>query len=146
MKHIILKSLACSGLLMFGMTAWSQDRDRDRDRDDRYRDEEQYHRRDRDEGWWRGHLFQRVREDLNHVQAVTSPFSSDEYRLSRTKEELSELQNKMEAGRYDQPELDDVIAALQRVVADNRLSSRDRDMLSDDLNRLREYRERHERY
>jgi hypothetical protein len=29
-------------------------------------------------------------------------------------------------------------------VADNRLSSRDRDMLNDDLNRMRDYREHHE--
>jgi hypothetical protein len=50
----------------------------------------------------------------------------------------------MVAGQYDQPELDEVIAALQRVVADNRLTPRDRDILTDDLNRMREYREHHE--
>ena len=51
---------------------------------------------------------------------------------------------KMAEGRYDQPELDDVIAGLGRVVADNRLSVRDRDILNEDLNRVRDYREHHE--
>jgi hypothetical protein len=60
--------------------------------------------------------------------------------------ELDELQAKYVERGYDQPELDDVIGALQRVVADNRLSNRDRDMLTDDLHRLREFREHHEGY
>lgn len=68
----------------------------------------------------------------------------DQYRIARAKEELNELQNKMLAGQYDQPELDEVIATLQRVVADNRLTPRDREILTDDLNRMREYREHHE--
>jgi hypothetical protein len=33
---------------------------------------------------------------------------------------------------------------MDRVVADNRLAPRDRDMLSDDMKRLRDYREHHE--
>ena len=37
-----------------------------------------------------------------------------------------------------------MIGALGKVVADNRLSARDRDMLTDDLTRLRDYREHHE--
>ena len=143
MKHPVIKTVISSAILLFGITAWSQDRDRDRD--DRYRDEGAYHQQERGEGWWRGHLFQRIREDLDHIQAVTPSFSSDQYRLDRTREELNELQNKMEAGVFDENEMDEVISAMQRVVADNHLSSRDRDMLSDDLSRLRSFRERHER-
>ena len=91
---------------------------------------------------WRMHMFQRVRDDLDHVQ--TSIFrGGDEYRIARTKEELNELQSKMAEHRYDQPQLDDVINSLQKVVADNRLTPRDRDMLNDDLNRMRDYREHH---
>jgi hypothetical protein len=88
-------------------------------------------------------MFQRVREDLNHVQSLAFT-GGDQYRIARTKEELNELQNKLVAGQYDQPELDEAIAALQRVVADNRLTPRDRDILADDLIRMREYREHHE--
>src|SRR5438105_4296033 len=146
MKHVLLRTLAGTGLLVFGLTAYAQDRDRDRDRD---RDHDTY-QRDRDSFYrgerWRAQLFERVRQDLDHVQSATFPISRDEYRLARTKQELNELQQKLAEGRYDQPELDEVIGALQRVVSDNRLSPRDRDILNDDLNRLREYREHHDNW
>lgn len=95
---------------------------------------------------WRGHMFQRVREDLDRVQSKTFPVSRDEFRITRTKQELNELQGKLAAGRYDQPQLDDVISAMQRVVDSNKLDPRDRDMLSDDLNRMKDYREHHENW
>ena len=127
--------------------------DRDRgDRDDRdraYRDDDAYHH-DRDERFrgedMRRRLFERIREDLDHVQSGAFPFGADQYRLARTKQELDELQSKLAAGRYDERELDEVIAAMDRVVRDNRLSNRDRDVLTDDLGRLREFRARHNDY
>jgi len=136
-----MRSIMGSGLLLMGLTAYSQDRDRDRDRD-----EDRYHRSERGDQWWRGRMFERVRDDLDHVQSVTFPFSADQYRLTRVKQELNELQAKYAGNRYDQPELDDVISALQRVVSDNHLSGRDREMLGDDLNRLRAFREHHDGY
>jgi hypothetical protein len=124
------------------------DRGRD-DRDRDGRDQDVYHR-DRDEGFrapdFRQRFFQRIREDLDHVQSVTFPFSNDQYRIARTKQELDELQNKLARGFYDQRELDEVIGAMQRVVADNRLSRRDRDILGDDMDRLRDFRARHADY
>jgi hypothetical protein len=127
--------------------------DRDRgsrdDRDRSYRDDDVYHR-DRDERFrgedMRRRFFERIREDLDHVQSGAFPFGADQYRLARTRQELDELQSKLAAGRYDERELDEVIAAMDRVVRDNRLSNRDRDVLSDDLNRLREFRARHNDY
>ncbi len=69
------------------------------------------------------------------VQA--SAFSgSDQYRITHTGKLAT-------AGKFDQPQLDDVITSLTRVVADNHLSSRERDILTDDLNRMRDYREHH---
>jgi hypothetical protein len=130
-----------SGLLLLGLTAYSQDRDRDRDRD-----EGRYHQTERGDQWWKGRMFDRVRDDLDHIQSVTFPFSADQYRLTKVKQELNELQAKMAENRYDQPELDDVISAMQRVVSDNHLSGRDREMLNDDLNRLRNFREHHDGY
>jgi hypothetical protein len=144
MRSIWLKSLAGAGFLILTLTASAQDRDRDRDRD---RDDDSYHSdrdgRFRDERW-RGHLFERVREDVEHVRAVTWPRGDDQYRLGRTMEELNELQGKLANGVFDRHELDDVIGALARVVRDNRMAPRDRDILADDLGRLREYREHHE--
>ena len=129
------------------------DRDRgdrdDRDRDRAYRDDDAYHR-DRDEWFrgpdWRQRFFSRIREDVEHVQSKAFPFGADQYRLARTRQELDEMQDKLAAGRYDQRELDDVIGALSQVVRDNRLSYQDRDVLTDDLNRLREFRARHNDY
>jgi len=80
------------------------------------------------------------------VQANTPTFSADEFRLTRVKQELNELQRDATAGRFENKDLDDVIRAIDRVVADNRMPDRDRRLLSDDLNRLQEYREHHERY
>ncbi len=67
----------------------------------------------------------------------------DDYRLDRTVQELNELQGKLANHIYDERELDEVIGALSRVVGDNRMAVRDRDILSDDLSRLRDYREHH---
>ncbi len=49
----------------------------------------------RDENFWRGHLFQRVREDLDRIQQATPRLSTDEFRLVTTKHDLDELQSKM---------------------------------------------------
>jgi hypothetical protein len=77
---------------------------------------------------------------------MTPIFSGDQFRLARTKQELNELQSSAASGRFDAKDLDDAINALQRLVADNRLSDRDRAMLNDDINRMREYREHQDRY
>src|SRR5260370_5605073 len=141
MRRLLLRSIMGSGLLLLGLTAYSQDRDRDRDHD-----EDRYHQIQRGEDWWRGRMFERVRDDLAHVQSVTFPFSADQYRLNRVKQELNELQAKLAENRYDQPELDDVISAMQRVVSDNHFSGLRRDLLNDGLNRFRPCREHHDSY
>ena len=95
---------------------------------------------------WRAVFFQRVREDVDHVAVTGSPFGRDQARLDRTKLELDELQQKLSRGIYDERQLDDVIAALQAVVQANRIAPRDRDILADDLTRLRDFRQRHDQY
>jgi hypothetical protein len=124
----------------------SQGRERDYDRreGDRDRDRDSYYQ-ERDEafrGDWHARFFERVRQDLEHIQSVTFPVGPDQYRLVRTKQELNELQQSWASGNYDRRSLDDVITGMTRVLDDNRLSRRDRDVLTDDLNRLREFRER----
>ena len=146
MRRLLFGTIAISGMMLPGICAFAQDRDHDRDREGRYTDRDQYHRDARDPDWWRNRLFDRVREDIDHIQSMTRIFSADQFRLARTKQELNELQSKAASGQPDDRQLDDVINALQRVVADNRLSEHDRNMLSDDMNRMREYREHRERY
>ncbi len=101
---------------------------------------------ERDENFWRGHLFQRVREDLDRIQQNTPKISADQYRLVATKHDLDDLQSKMERHGYDQPELDRTITAVEKVMNDNNLNPRDRDMLGEDLRRLRDFREHHDGY
>jgi ABC-type transporter Mla subunit MlaD len=100
----------------------------------------------RDDNYWQGRLFQRVHEDLDQIQRDTPKVSSDQYRLVETKRDLEDLQKKMENHGYDQPELDRTISAVERVMADNNMSSRNREMLQEDLRRLRDFREHHDGY
>jgi len=136
MRSFLGRALAVGSLLAFslGVSATAQDRD------------EWYHNRDSfyHGEHWKARLFERVREDVDRVQSTTFPVSHDEFRLVRVKQELDELQNKLANHQYDEPELDNVVHALQRVVASNKLSDRDRDMLNEDLTHLREYRAHHE--
>jgi hypothetical protein len=138
MKRSLINSLACAGVLLFSLAASQAVA--------QYHDDDAWHH-SRDTFFagtsWRMHLFDRVRADLDHVQTVA--FSGgDQYRIVRTKQEVSELQGKLTEGRYDQPELDEVIAGLERVLADNSLDIQDRDMLNDDLGRVRDYRAHHD--
>ena len=122
------------------------DRQGDRPPDDRGSgvggDRDSYHS-ERDDAFrgtdWRMHLFARIREDLDHVQTVSFP-ASDQYRIERARQELNQLQDMQDQGRYNQRQLDDVVMALGRIVADNRLAARDRDVLNDDLKRLQDFR------
>jgi hypothetical protein len=114
------------------------------------RDQEGVYHQERDQYFrgdnWRMTFFQRIREDLDHVALDTVPFGGDQARLSRTKFELDELQQKLSRGYYDEVELDEVMGALQTVLNSNRLMNRDRDVLADDLSRMRDFRSRHEQY
>jgi hypothetical protein len=114
----------------------------DRDQDAFYRDRGDWFRRDN----WRGQLFQRVRDDVDHVRGIAFARGGDQYRLANVLQQLDELQGKLAAGRYDERELDDVIGALRQVVRDNRLLPRDRDVLNDDVSRLQDFRARHDEY
>lgn len=139
---IKMAGTVAAGVLMLGIAnIQAAPQDRDHDRDDRgfYQNRDSFYH---GEGW-KMRVFDRVRDDLTRVQQVDFN-GRDQLRIDRTKQELNELQSKLASHRYDQPELDEVIGALNRVVAANQLAPRDRDMLNDDLARLREYREHHE--
>jgi hypothetical protein len=120
-------------LACFGINAAAQDWYHDRDA--RFRGEQ-----------WRGRLFEHVRVDLDHIGSAVFAKEKERRRLERTKEELFELQGKLQHGVYDEHELNDVIDSMKKSANDDRLSSRDRDVLFDDLNRLRDYREHHEHW
>jgi hypothetical protein len=107
------------------------------DRDGFYHDREAFYRG----GDWRGRLFNRVRQDLDYVSR-SSFRGDDRYRLTNVYRELDDLQRDYAGGRWDRNSLDDVVRALTRVTEDNRLSPRDRELLRDDMDRLRDLRGR----
>ncbi len=129
-----------------GDRGYQDDRDRPGDRrpdmDGYYRDRDAFFRGNNG----RAMLFQRVREDLEHATSGAFPFTGDRARLDRTRTELDELQQKLARGFYDERELDETTAALQGVLDSNRLAPSDRAMLTDDLNRMRDFRARHDEY
>lgn len=136
MKHTLIRSAMVSGLLLVGYAAFAQDRGEDK-----------YYQQNRDDAFWKGgHLFQRVRDDLDHIQAAAPAVNADQYQLAATKEELNRLQTKLDAGRFDLPEVDKVIAGVERVLSNNTLPDRARDMLTEDVRRLRDFRTYHDAY
>jgi hypothetical protein len=133
-KHFLIKASVLTGLVVFGGGAYAQSHD------------DAYYQTNRDEAFWRDHLFQRVREDLDHIQQVTPKISGDEYRIVVVKKDLNDLQGRYESHRYDQPALTRTIDAVERVATDNSLTARDRGLLQEDLRRLREFRDHHDGY
>jgi len=138
MRHLPIFAIA--GLLAAGGMAQAQyypggygDRDRYYDRS--YDRGQHYDRGDYDR--YRGDLFSRVRADLERAQANSGWNGGDRHRFDKVREELSEFQRS-----GNKHELNDTISALQKVVNDNRLAYRDRDILAQDLYQLREFRSR----
>jgi len=117
-------------LLMAGASAYAQ---QDRDRDDRYR------------AWGREPL-DRVRADLDHAQRDLRYLGPEEVeRFNRIRGQVSEFQHRWAQGRFDKDALDHVIEGLNHTVEHSRIRPRDRDILADDVRRLRELRERWDR-
>jgi hypothetical protein len=86
-------------------------------------------------------LFDHVRMDLD--RASTYPYASrgDRKRFDEARRELFDFESRFDQGRYEKHELDEAIDRLQKVVNGNSLDPRDRGALSDDLRRMRDYRE-----
>jgi hypothetical protein len=118
-------------IVALGLTAAAQDWYHQRD--ERFRGER-----------WRSHLFAEVRTDLDHVWNGRAADRERE-RLARTEQELSQLQADLDHGRWDNGILNDVIDSIQKSSNDERLAPRDRDILADDLRRLHEFQDQHNR-
>jgi hypothetical protein len=121
MRHVLVSTLAATGLLLFGLAAHAQN----------YGPGE------------RGHLFDRVRADLDRAAATAAPFTGDRDRIAVVRRDMNEFQGERANGNYDPAELDRMIGALQRVVDSNRMPDPDRNLLIGDLRELREFRGEH---
>jgi hypothetical protein len=104
------------------------------DRDERFRGEE-----------WRPHIFMHVKTDLEHVWSADRAADKERRRIERTKEELTQMQADLDQGRWDNGILNDVIDSIRKSSNDERLAERDRAVLADDLVRLKEFQDQHNR-
>jgi hypothetical protein len=126
-----MKQILTAGVLLTAMVVSAAAQDWYHEREERYRGEE-----------WRAHLFMHVRTDLEHVWSGRAADREQE-RLAKTEEELTKMQADLDVGRWDNGVLNDVIDSIRKSSNDSRLAARDRDVLADDLNRLREFQDAH---
>jgi hypothetical protein len=128
MRNLLIRSLAGDSMLLLALGAYAQDYPHNRDGEGRGN---------------RGGLIEQVRSDLSYAQSAV--YSRGEAkRLNKANEELREFQGKWNAGRFDRHELDDSIAAIQKVVDHNGMDERARSTLWNDLQRLRDFRAQNE--
>ena len=125
MKHLLMKAVAGSGLLMMTLTASAQYQPR-RDYQDRDRIQDPYHDR----------LFERLRSDLDRAHASTVPETAERDRVIRAEERVDEYQRMINSGDFDRRMFDATIAAVQQVVDMNRLPDDSRGLLVDDIRAL----------
>lgn len=93
---------------------------------------------------WRPHIFMHIRTDLEHVWSGNAA-DRERTRIQKTEEELTKMQADLDQGRWDNGILNDVIDSIQKSSDDQRLAARDRDVLADDLKRLHEFQDQHNR-
>lgn len=86
-------------------------------------------------------LFSDVRSDLERAQQDAFPRDTDS--IERARAELNALDDQWSKNGATSRQADVVISALERVLSDNHLSLRDRGRLSDDLSKVRRFRDEH---
>jgi hypothetical protein len=126
-----MRRLLSTGVIMMLFTLSAAAQDWYRERAERFRGEQ-----------WRAHIFEHVRTDLEHVWSGKAA-DRERARLQKTEEELTKMQADLNQGRWDNGMLDDVIDSIQKSSNDERLAPRDRDVLADDVNRLKEFQNQH---
>jgi len=124
MKTFILRTFAGAGILLCGLTANAQPQ---------YRYDRYYGTNDDNRALWR------IQSDLDRAAANTWNHE-DRYRLSAAKQEVSDVRNDLSAGRVDNRELNQAIRALRQALNSSNLTMRDREILENDLSRLRSLR------
>ena len=126
-----MSQLLTTGVIMTALALSAAAQDWYHEREERFRGEQ-----------WRAHLFAHVRTDLEHVWSGRAS-DKERTRLQRTEEELTKMQADLDHGRWDNGMLNDVIDSIGKSANDDRLPPRDRDVLADDLRRLKEFQDQH---
>jgi hypothetical protein len=125
---ILMRQTITAGLIMATLALSAVGQDWYHEREERFRGEQ-----------WRSHIFVHVRTDLEHVWSAVRASDKERRRLERTKEELTKMQADLDQGRFDNGLLNDAIDSIRKSSNDDRLAPRDRQVLADDLIRLKDY-------
>lgn len=128
-----MNRLLTAGIMMAALALSVAGQDWYKEREERFRGEQ-----------WHAHIFMHVRTDLEHVWNGRAADRERE-RLQKTEDELTRMQADLDHGRWDNGMLNDVIDSIRKSSNDDRLAPRDRDVLSDDLRRLKEFQDQHNR-
>ena len=126
-----MRRLLWTAVVLMLLTLSAAAQDWYRERTERFRGEQ-----------WRAHIFEHVRTDLEHVWSGRAA-DRERARIQKTEAELTKMQSDLNQGRWDNGILNDVIDSIQKSSNDERLASRDRDVLADDVNRLKEFQNQH---
>ncbi len=126
-----MSQLLTTGIVMTALALSSAAQDWYHEREERFRGDQ-----------WRPHIFVEVRSDLDHVWSGRAT-DKERVRLQKTEEELTKMQADLDHGRWDNGMLNDVIDSISKSGNDQRLPQRDRDVLADDLRRLKEFQDQH---
>lgn len=86
-------------------------------------------------------LFDRARMDLDRASGYPYASKGDRKRFDEARGKLYDFQIRFDQGRYDKHYLDAAIDRIQHVVESNSLDPGMRGALSDDLRKLKDYRE-----
>lgn len=127
-----MRPIVTTGFVIAAMALTAIAQDWYQDRTQRYQGDE-----------WRPHIFDYVRTDLEHVWSAYGARDRERVRLDKTKEELYKMQVDLEQGRFDNGLLNDVIDSLRKSSNDDRLSTGDKEVIADDLVRIKDFQSNH---
>ena len=85
-------------------------------------------------------LVSRVQKNLRRAERFTPPNEKEKERYHNAQQHLSEFDRKLSEGRFDKDKLDQAIDDVKNVVEHNTLAAEARDVLSRDLQELRDLR------
>jgi hypothetical protein len=126
-----MRQLFTTGAIITVLAMSAMAQDWYHDRDERFRGEE-----------GRSHVFMQIRADLEHVYSGRAA-DRERDRLVKTEQELTKMQADLDHGRWDNGLVNDVIDSIRKSSNDDRLAPRDRQVLADDLNRLKDFQDHH---
>ena len=86
-------------------------------------------------------LVERVQTDLRHAARLSRDREKERERIDNAQHHLSEFDRELARNKFDKDKLDDSINDVKNVVENNTLDPRDRDILTRDLQELRNLRQ-----